>query len=82
MANPYPGRNIPTACPTVRKIDIRSLSYGMSGAEGPYPVYQFAGGRARLEYPRHNPFNFDTTAILTEGGGALLTESGGGLDFG
>ena len=82
MALPTYGRNIPTARPRIRKIDLRSLSYGMSGSEQPYPVYQFAGGRARLEYPRHNPFNFDTSAILTESGDALLTEGGGGLDFG
>ncbi len=56
MPLPYPGTNIPTAKPTLRKIDMRSLSYGLSGAEQPYPVYQMAGGRARLEYPRHNPF--------------------------
>lgn len=52
----YPGVNIPTAPPTKRRIDIRSLSYGLAGPEQPYPVYQFAGGRAKLEYPQHNPF--------------------------
>lgn len=57
MPLPYPGRNIPTARPTIRKIDIRSLSYGMAGPEQPYPVYQFAGGRTRLEYPGHDPFS-------------------------
>jgi len=47
---------IPQAKPTKRTIDIRSLSYGLSGPENPYPVYQFAGGRARWEFPKHNPF--------------------------
>lgn len=56
MANPYPGTNIPTAKPQKRVVDIRSLSYALSGPEQPYPVYQFSYGRAKLEYPRHNPF--------------------------
>ncbi len=56
MAGPTYGKNIPTARPSIRKVDIRSLSYGLGGPEEPYPVYQFAGGRAKLEYPRHNPF--------------------------
>lgn len=55
MSQPY-GTNIPKAKPTIRKIDMRSLAYGLSGGEQPYPTYQFAGGRARIEYPRHNPF--------------------------
>ncbi len=54
-ATPY-GTNIPTAPPSRRTIDIRSLSYGLGGPEQPYPVYQFAGGRAKWEYPGHNPF--------------------------
>lgn len=49
------GRNLPTAAPTRRTIDIRSLCYGVSGPERPYPVYQFSN-RAMIEYPRHNPF--------------------------
>ena len=53
---PYPGNNIPTAKPSRRTIDLRSLSYGLSGPEQPYPVYQFAGGNARFEFPGHNPF--------------------------
>lgn len=56
MAATLYGRNIPTARPTVRKVDMRSLSYGLGGPEQPYPVYQFAGGRNKLEYPKHNPF--------------------------
>jgi len=56
VALPYPGKNIPTARPSIRKVDIRSLSIGLGGPELPYPSYQFAGGRAKLEYPRHNPF--------------------------
>jgi hypothetical protein len=63
MPLPYPGKNIPTARPSIRKIDIRSLSYGLSGSEEPYPVYQFAGGRAKWEYPRHNPFAFAQNGI-------------------
>lgn len=47
---PY-GNNIPTARPMKRVVDIRSLSYGLSGAEQPYPVYQFSGNRVRWEYP-------------------------------
>lgn len=47
---------IPTAKPTVRKIDIRSLSYGMSGPVAPYPVYRFSGYVDKIEYDRHNPF--------------------------
>lgn len=79
MPLPYPGKNIPTARPTLRKIDMRSLSYGLSGAEQPYPVYQFAGGRARLEYPRHNPFKDSGPFIATEGNQVIQTE--GGVDI-
>ncbi len=56
MAGPTYGKNIPTARPSIRKVDIRSLSYGLGGPLEPYPVWQFAGGRAKLEYPQHNPF--------------------------
>ena len=49
-------QNIPQSKPTKRVIDIRSLSYGLSGQEQPYPVYQFSHGHARWEYPGHNPF--------------------------
>jgi hypothetical protein len=48
--------NIPVAKPSRRTIDIRSLSYGLSGPEQPYPVYQMSHGQARFEYPGHNPF--------------------------
>lgn len=77
----YPGKNIPTAPPRRRKIDLRSLSFGLGGPEQPYPVYQFSGYRCKLEYPRHNPFE-DKSALLNESGGALLTEGGAGIDFG
>jgi hypothetical protein len=50
------GKNIPLAKPQRRIIDDRSLVYGLSGKEQPYPVYQFSHGRARWEYPGHNPF--------------------------
>lgn len=43
--------NIPTAAPTKRVTDIRSLSYALAGPELPYPVYQFSGGRFRYEFP-------------------------------
>lgn len=52
----YPGTNIPTAPPRKRTIDVRSLSYGLSGPEQPYPVYQFSGYRIKIERPGHNPF--------------------------
>jgi len=48
--------NIPIAKPSKRTIDLRSMSYGLSGPEQPYPVYQFSHGRSRWEYPGHNPF--------------------------
>jgi hypothetical protein len=48
--------SIPTAKPSKRIIDIRSLTYALAGPEQPYPVYQFSRGRARIEYPKHNPF--------------------------
>jgi len=51
-----PGTNIPTAAPARKTIDLRSLSYGVSGPEQPYPVYQFSGWRNKIEYPGHNPF--------------------------
>jgi len=55
MTAPY-GNNIPTAKPQKRTIDLRSLQYGVSGPEQPYPVYQFSGNRVKWEYPGHNPF--------------------------
>jgi|GEM_PF-2086111 len=55
MTAPY-GTNVPTARPRKRTIDLRSLSFGVSGPEVPYPVYQFSGYRIRWEYPQHNPF--------------------------
>lgn len=51
-----PGINIPAAAPSRRVMDMRSLAYGASGPEGPYPVYQFSGYRTKWEYPGHNPF--------------------------
>lgn len=50
------GVNIPAAKPTKRVVDLRSLQYGLSGPEQPYPVYQFSGYRVKWEYPGHNPF--------------------------
>lgn len=50
------GQNIPAARPQRRVVDLRSLQYGLSGPEQPYPVYQFSGYRIRWEYPKHNPF--------------------------
>lgn len=44
---------IPSARPSTRKIDIRSLSYGMSGPVQPYPVYQFSAYVYKIEYDRH-----------------------------
>ena len=48
--------NIPSNPPAKRVIDLRSLTYGASGPEMPYPVYQFSGARTRWEWPGHNPF--------------------------
>jgi hypothetical protein len=50
------GPSIPAAKPSRRTIDLRSLAYGLSGPEQPYPVYQFSGYRVKIEYPNHNPF--------------------------
>lgn len=50
------GKNVPKAAPQKRVVDLRSLQYGLSGPEQPYPVYQFSGYRVRWEYPKHNPF--------------------------
>jgi len=50
------GKNIPAAKPSTRRVDLRSLSFGASGPELPYPVYQFSGYRTRYEWPQHNPF--------------------------
>jgi len=44
---------IPSAKPSTRIIDIRSLSYGMSGPVDPYPVYQFSHYIYKIEYDRH-----------------------------
>ena len=55
MANQLTG--IPQNKPAKRTIDLRSLVYGVSGPEQPYPVYQFSHGATRWEYPGHNPFN-------------------------
>jgi hypothetical protein len=56
MATAPPGTNIPKAAPSRRTVDMRSLTYGASGPEPPYPVYQFSGNRNRWEWPGHNPF--------------------------
>lgn len=48
--------SIPSARPTKRIIDLRSLCYGLSGPVQPYPVYQFSEYRVKIEYDRHNPF--------------------------
>jgi len=50
------GVNIPAYGPSKRSVDIRSLSYGVSGQIQPYPVYQFSGYRTKWESDRHNPF--------------------------
>lgn len=76
----YYGYNIPTARPRLRRIDLRSLVFGLAGAEQAYPVYQFSSGRSFYERPRHNPFapavvaGIPAGAILTEGGAPLTTE--------
>lgn len=46
---------IPKRKPVKRRVSLRGLVYAVSGAEQPYPVYQF-GGRAKIERPNHNPF--------------------------
>ena len=50
------GPFIPGNRPFKRVIDIRSLAFGLSGPERPYPVYQFSGYRVKIERPGHNPF--------------------------
>ena len=55
------GVNVPANAPAKRTIDLRSLQYGVSGPEQPYPVYQFSGYRVKWEYPGHNPFADETT---------------------
>ena len=50
------GVNIPAYGPSKRIVDMRSLSYGMSGPIQPYPVFQFSGYRTKWERDRHNPF--------------------------
>jgi Chitobiase/beta-hexosaminidase C-terminal domain len=50
------GVNVPAYGPSKRVVDIRSLSYGLSGQIQPYPVYQFSGYRTKWERDRHNPF--------------------------
>ena len=50
------GVNIPAHGPSKRIVDIRSLSYGLSGQIQPYPVFQFSGYRTKWERDRHNPF--------------------------
>ncbi len=51
------GVNIPAAGPSKRIVDMRSLSYGLSGQIQPYPTYQFSGYRIKWERDRHNPFD-------------------------
>lgn len=41
--------------PRSRIMSQRSLVIAISGAEQPYPVYNFSGRRF-LERPQHNPF--------------------------
>ena len=41
--------------PRVRKVSVKSVSHAISGAEQPYPVYQFSR-RAFIERKGHNPF--------------------------
>lgn len=53
---PVYGPGIPGNKPATRAIDMRSLDYGASGPEQPYPVYQFSGYRTKWEYPDHDPF--------------------------
>ena len=61
--------NLPNkAPPSKRIIDIRSLAYGISGPEQPYPVYQFSGNRVRWEYPQHNPFASEGGFVFGESG--------------
>jgi hypothetical protein len=50
------GVNVPAYGPSKRVVDIRSLSYGLSGQIQPYPVFQFSGYRTKWERDRHNPF--------------------------
>ncbi len=50
------GVNVPAARPSKRVVDMRSLTYGLSGQIQPYPVYQFSGYRTKWERDRHNPF--------------------------
>jgi Chitobiase/beta-hexosaminidase C-terminal domain len=50
------GVNVPAYGPSKRIVDIRSLSYGLSGQIQPYPVFQFSGYRTKWERDRHNPF--------------------------
>lgn len=56
IRGPVYGNNIPVSAPLKRVIDIRALTYALSGQEMPYPVYQFSGYRQRYEWPKHNPF--------------------------
>jgi len=51
------GVNIPAYGPSKRVVDMRSLSFGISGQVQPYPVYQFSGYRTKWERDRHNPFS-------------------------
>ena len=48
--------HIPTAPPTIRKVQIRALVYELDGPARPYPVYQFSRGVVKIELPNHNPF--------------------------
>ncbi len=43
--------------PTTRRVSWKVLNYAVAGPEKPYPVYQFANGKTRVERPKHNPFN-------------------------
>ena len=74
MSSVY-GTNIPTAKPTKKVIDDRSLSHALSGPESPYPVYQFSFGRWKIERRGHNPFSV-TNILLNENGQVMLGEDG------
>lgn len=41
--------------PRVRKVSARAASHHLTGAEKPYPVYQFSR-RQFIERKGHNPF--------------------------
>lgn len=46
---------VPRRKPRVRTIDVRGLTFAISGKEKEYPVYHFSGKKF-FERPSHNPF--------------------------